>query len=142
MRRLAHIGLLGALACGDELDRWRDAKEQWPENAPEQYVAKSCGTGFGPRFCTVSAVRDGEPLEMLVQSPDGAWQAREPAEDVVLGMLDAATRNDEADGCDRRIEAHPTYEFPSKVYDDCGEEGSGIEITCFVEGTIDVAQCQ
>jgi len=140
MRRLAYIGLLGALACGDDLERWRDARDQWPENAPEQYVAKSCGTGFGPHFCTVSSVRDSVPLETLVQSPDGAWQAREPAEDVVLGILDAAT--EDSDGCDRRITAHPTYEFPQRVYDDCGEEGYGIEITCFVEGTVDVAQCQ
>jgi hypothetical protein len=140
MRRLAYIGLLGALACGDDLERWRDAKEQWPENAPSQYVAKSCGTGFVARFCTVSSVQDGEPLETLVQSPDGAWEAREPPEDVVMGMLEAAT--EDADGCDRRVDAHPTYEFPAEVYDDCGEEGYGIEITCFVEGTIDIAQCQ
>jgi hypothetical protein len=129
------------LACGGEdSESAEEAILRWRESAPQQYVATSCSEGFTARFCTVSSVDSGEPVETLVQDPSGAWQPEDPAEDVVEGILSASKRS--TDGCERRVEAHRTYDFPERVYFDCGEEGWGLRVTCFEAGTLELARCQ
>jgi hypothetical protein len=79
-------------------------------------------------------------METLVQDSPGPWRPEQPAEDVVAEMISASTRD--IDGCERRVEEHGTYAFPERVYFDCGEEGWGLRVTCFVAGTLDLARCQ
>lgn len=136
------MGLLAVLACGGESAGDETAFIQlWLDTAPQQYVAKSCSTGFTQRACTVSAVEAGQPVATRTQIAEGGWEDVDPARDVVRMMLDAATR-EEDDGCQRRVTQHETYAFPSQVYWDCGEEGWGSRLTCFAEGTLDLSRCQ
>jgi hypothetical protein len=140
-RRMAGSWLLGALACGGEGTLGsEEALARWRESAPQQYVARSCGEGFSARSCTVTSVDSGEPVETLVQDWSGSWQPAETPVDVVEGILSASTQD--TDGCKRRVESHPAYAFPERVYFDCGEEGWGLRITCFEAGTLDLARCQ
>lgn len=142
MRRLtASLGLLGALGCGGEgSESEQEAILRWRESAPQQYVAKSCSEGFTARFCTLSSVDAGEPVEAFVQDPSGEWQPEEPAEDVVEAIISASAGD--TDGCERRVEGHGTYDFPERVYFDCGEEGWGLSVTCFEAGTLDLTRCK
>jgi hypothetical protein len=141
-QQVAYVSLFAALACGAEgAEGGTDLRQQWLERAPVQYVAKSCSTGFGMRACWVSAVDAGVPVASREQLGGGEWQDEDTASDVVAGIINAATR-EENDGCTRRITQHETYAFPSQVYSDCGEEGSGVRITCFVPDTLDLSLCE
>jgi hypothetical protein len=141
-RMMAGLGSFGVLACGGaETESGLDAKQRWLDRAPQQYVAKSCSQGFVAPTCTVSSVEAGEAVETQVQDLSGAWQAEEPARDVVDEILSEST-GDTGDGCERRVEPHPTYAFPAEVYFDCSEEGWGLAITCFEADTLDLARCQ
>jgi hypothetical protein len=133
---------LAVLACGGESAGGEtDLIQLWLDTAPRQYVAKSCSTGFTQRMCAVSAVEAGPPVSTRVQVAEGGWEDVDPASDVVGMMLSDATRA-ERNGCQRRVTQHETYAFPSQVYWDCGEEGWGSRLTCFAEGTLDLARCQ
>ncbi len=142
--RWAYLGLL-ALACGGEgADDDDDTalKQLWRDTAPQQYVAKSCSTGFTARACTVSAVDQGQVVAAQQQlGSDGAWTDAVPPSDVVEGMLNAASGKPDR-GCERRVTQHETYPIPKLVYSDCGMEGWGIELTCFVADTLELSRCQ
>ena len=96
--QLAYVGLFLALACGGEdAGDGTDLEQQWLESAPQQYVAKTCTTGFTLRMCTVSSVEAGVPVATLAQDPAGAWAASEPAKDVVEGILNVSRKERHAD---------------------------------------------
>lgn len=140
--RVAHVSLLAALACGAESTGGdTDLRQLWLETAPQQYVARVCSTGFIMRTCTVSAVDEGQAVATQAQLGGSAWEEVQPAVDVVEGMLNAAERDAE-EGCQRRVTQHEAYAIPSLVYRDCGEEGWGIELSCFAADTLDLARCR
>ena len=140
--RVAYLGLLAVLACGgDPAGEDTDWQQLWLETAPQQYVAKVCSTGFTVPSCTISAVDAGVAVAEQYQVADDPWQDEVPPSDVVAGILNAATRDPEQ-GCKRRVTQHETYAFPSSVYSDCGEEGWGIMVSCFVPDTLDLERCR
>lgn len=140
--RVAYLGVLAALACsGEATGDGADLKQLWLETAPRQYVAKVCSTGFTMRTCSVSAVEEGQPVAEQAQEGDGVWEDEVPPSDVVAGMLNAATREAD-DGCEQRVTQHELYAFPARVYTDCGEEGWGIQVSCFAADTLDLSRCR
>jgi hypothetical protein len=138
MSRGMACSLVFVVACGSSDPSEEELREDWQARAPERYVAKVCGTGFLPDLCRVSSVENHVPLETFGEDFDHVWSRVEPL-DPIERMLNSAG---ERTSCDRRIETHPQYGFPSEVYFDCNEEGYGNEITCFVPDSLDLSACQ
>lgn len=140
--RVAYLAWLAALACsGDAAPDDTDWRQRWLETAPQQYVAKVCSTGFVMRTCSVSAVDAGQAVAARSRLGDSDWEEREPPVDAMEGLLSAAERDTE-ESCERRVTRHETYDFPARVYTDCGEEGWGVALACFAEGTLELTRCQ
>jgi hypothetical protein len=138
MSRWLRCLLVFVVACGSSDPSKEELREDWQARAPERYVAKVCGTGFGPRLCRVSAVENHQPLETFGEDFDHVWTRVEPM-DPIERMLDSLG---EHPSCDQRVETHRQYGFPTEVYFDCNEEGFGNEVTCFVPDTLDLRVCQ
>lgn len=124
------------VACGDGVDAG-EIEREFRERAPEQYVVRSCAIGFSPRLCTVSSVQGAEPLESVVIGPQGEVTSAEPT-DPIARIIDGIA---DPDDCDVRVETDPQYRYPSEVYFDCGEEGWGERVTCFVPDSLELERC-
>lgn len=116
--------------------------EQWQARAPKRYVISICGYGASAPGCSVVAVDEGRlvsrsnrflPSDPWVPAPIG--DAQEP----VASLFDEAGRS--IDGCTTSFELDPVYAYPSRIYFDCGEEGWGVQVTCFEPDTLDSSRC-
>jgi hypothetical protein len=74
--------------------------------------------------------------------PDEPW-ATAPIDDGTepIASLFAYARRSSAD-CTTSYELDPVYAYPSQIYTDCGQEGSGVRVTCFEPDTLDASLCQ
>lgn len=126
----------GVVACGDEVDAG-EIERDFRAHAPERYVVRSCGTGFARPSCTVSAVQGEEPVESVVIGVEGEVTAIEPV-DPIARIIDWSA---DPDDCDVRVQTDPQHRYPAEVYFDCGDEGWGEQVTCFVPDSLELERC-
>ncbi|WP_437577208.1 hypothetical protein [Sorangium sp. So ce887] len=120
-------------------------RARWRADRPEEYVISICGTGFA-RGCTLVAV-SGDTVVATAHSPSDApsgsdWTFAEAPEqaDPVEALFDRAAG--ESEDCElTRIRFDDRYGYVADHYKDCGEEGSGEQVTCFQADTNDVTRC-
>lgn len=126
-------------ACSSDV-----ASEQarWQDKQPDTYVAELCGTGFGMHTCTRVAVQRAKVVKQSQQDDRDATQWRVvPVKDAHSPLDAAFDAEDDMSGCTLKREFDPDYGFVRKNYFDCGEEGSGTVVSCFVPNTLDLDAC-
>ena len=138
MARVMCWGVVCALACGGSADVG-EMREQWSDSAPERYVVKTCNTGFAARVCNISAVERQQPVLTEEQHAQGTWTPVQPPVDLIGRLFDRA---ESATSCERSVTADSVYGYPSDVYFNCGEEGSGVEVACFAADTLELETCR
>lgn len=121
-----------------------DNRAKWRADRPAEYVIQICGTGFNGG-CTLAAVSGDTVVATAhsgIDAPRGDWTFAEAPEqaDPVEALFDRAER--ESDSCElRSVRFDDRYGYVADYYWDCGEEGSGEEVTCFQPDTSDVTRC-
>lgn len=127
------------LACGGGSVDARAIRLEWQSRAPSSYVARECETGFSAPFCTASAVQSFEPIETWQRDLKGDWSPSDSLIDPVELIISSLEHNR---GCDERATLDETYGYPASTHFDCGEEGYGYKVDCFVDDTVDVSRCR
>ena len=140
MRHLFQYLLGGSVllsGCGPDIDAKR---EQWEAKAPGSYVVSTCGTGFNLSAGSLYAVEDGRVLAVEQRIfPDGDWVPLPGAAEPIASLFDAA---DNPGDCDLSIDFDAAYSYPTELYFDCGEEGDGERVACFVPDSVDLEACR
>jgi hypothetical protein len=134
---LAWVGM-GVSGCGAAGDPVAEHEMQWAESRPPTYVAEVCATGFA-FGCTrvavtgekVIAARRGEARDLQFVDPA---TIEEP-----MGRLFRAVR--ESRCTVKNVSFDERFGYVTEYYQDCGEEGDGEKVTCFVPASVDLAVC-
>ncbi|XXX76832.1 hypothetical protein WMF30_55200 [Sorangium sp. So ce134] len=127
---------------GPEFD---ENRAKWRADRPEEYVISICGTGFSGG-CTLAAV-SGDTVVAAASSglrtpSAGDWTFAETPEqaDPVEALFDRAEI--EGESCElTRIDFDGRFGYVAEYYRDCGEEGSGEHVACFLPDTSDATRC-
>ncbi|WP_441288709.1 hypothetical protein ACSRUE_43465 [Sorangium sp. KYC3313] len=130
--------------CGDR--GFDDNREKWRANRPEEYVISICGAGFEPLGCTLTAV-SGDTVVAAARSQSdapssGDWTfIAEPEQaDPVEALFNDA--EDAGDHCELRdVYFDDRFGYVTYYYNDCGEEGGGVQVRCFQPDTSDATRC-
>jgi len=119
-----------------------DHREQWSSSHPQDYVIEICETGFA-RGCTLGSVSGGQVVAQRTGQAPGELSDTVPSSEEPVAALFA--RVDAAAGSKNcsvsRLTFDPNYGYVSEYYSDCGEEGSGEQVTCFKPDSLDLSSC-
>ena len=123
-------------ACGPDID---EKRSEWRARAPETYVVGVCSYGLGGGPCWLSAVQQGSVIAAeLKPSANQPWEPiaapKEPIEQLFAAI-------DGVD-CDLDVEFDRRFSYPRDFWLNCGEEGYGETVECFVPDSIELEACR
>jgi hypothetical protein len=111
------------------------ARRDWEDKRPTQYVVKICGTGFDPPFCTLAAVNAGEVVAAEQRDLSGDWAETTLDAEPLGALFDSAK-------VARVVELDPTYGYVSSYTQVSIGESGGRAVRCFAPDTLDLEQCR
>lgn len=137
---LPSLLLLSLIACTEAVDDACPAPDPtlWSEREPSSYVFQTCGTGFAPRACTVTVVEEGRVVSTHDADDSDGFSPIEPSD---APTLSDAFGTPSCDECRIRFRLDGEWGYVESYYADCGEEGYGDDVTCFVADTLDPEAC-
>jgi hypothetical protein len=122
-------------ACGPDIDEKHD---EWRAKAPDTYVVGVCSHGVLGRVCSLFAVEQGLVLAAEQWRAPLGWEPIvEPTEPIEA----AFSTIDETD-CDLDVTFDRRFSYPRDFWLNCGEEGYGETVECFVPGNLDLEVCR